>query len=83
MNFLFTFKTFSDVFSCEKIGNAAGLSCRVIPVPRSLDISCEYAAEFQNIDESDFCTILALLKKNDLPYVRFFHSNRTMDGEIY
>jgi hypothetical protein len=83
MNLLFTFKTFTDVFSCEKISKAAGLSCRVVPVPRSLDISCEYAAEIQNIDESDFYTILALLKKNDLPYIRVFHSHRTVDGEIY
>jgi hypothetical protein len=83
MNFLFTFKTFVDVFSCEKIGNAAGLSCRVIPVPRSLDISCEYATEFQNIDECDFYTILELLKKNNLSHIRAFHSYRTVDGEMY
>ena len=83
MNFLFTFKTFVDVISCEKIGNAAGLSCRVIPVPRSLDASCEYAAEFQNIDESEFCAILELLKKNDLPHIKVFHSYRAEGGEMY
>ena len=83
MNFLFTFKTFVDVFSCERISKAAGLSCHIVPVPRSLDISCEYAAEFQNIDESDFCTILELLKKNDLPHIRVFHSCGAVDGEMY
>ena len=83
MNLLFTFKTFADVFLCEKTGKAAGLSCRVIPVPRSLDITCEYAAEIQNIDENDVYTILELLKKNDLQYTRVFHSLPTADGEIY
>jgi hypothetical protein len=83
MNLLFTFKTFADAFLCEKTGKAAGLSCRVIPVPRSLGVSCEYAAEIQNIDEADVYTILALLKKNGLRYTKIFHSLLTADGEIY
>jgi hypothetical protein len=83
MNLLFTFKKFADVFLCKKIMNAVGLSCRVISVPRSLGVTCEYAAEVQNIDKSDVCTILALLKKDDLQYTRVFHSTRTTDGEIY
>jgi hypothetical protein len=83
MNLLFTFNTFADVFSCEKAGNAAGLSCRVIPVPRSLDVTCEYAVEIQDIDKSDTFPILAILKNNDLHYTRVFHSLPTADGEIY
>jgi hypothetical protein len=83
MNLLFTFKTFADVFLCEKIGKAAGLSCRVIPVPRSLGVTCEYAAEIQNINKNDIYTILAALKKNNLQYTRVFHSLLTADGEIY
>jgi hypothetical protein len=83
MNLLFTFKTFADAFLCEKIEKAAGLSCRVIPVPRSLGVTCEYAAEVQNIDKSDVYTILELLKKNDLQYTKVFHSMLTTEGEIY
>ena len=83
MNLLFTFKTFSDVFLCEKIGKAAGLSCRAVPVPRSLGVTCEYATEIQNIDEDDVSAILALLKKNNLHYIKVFHSILTADGEIY
>ncbi|MDR1046902.1 MAG: DUF3343 domain-containing protein [Treponema sp.] len=83
MNLLFTFKNFADVFLCKKIVNAAGLSCRVIPVPRSLGVTCEYAAEVQNIDKSDVYSILELLKKDGLLYTRVFHSTLTPDGEIY
>ena len=83
MKLLFTFKTFSDVFLCEKIGKAAGLSCIVIPVPRSLDITCEYAVEIQNADEEDFYAILELLEKNHLQYIRVFHSQLTAEGEEY
>jgi hypothetical protein len=83
MNLLFTFKKFNDVFSCEKIVNAAGLFCRVIPVPRSLGVACEYAAEIKNIDESDVYAIFALLKKKDLYYTRVFHSILTEHGEVY
>jgi hypothetical protein len=83
MNLLFTFKKFSDVFLCEKIIKAAGLSCRVISVPRSLDVTCEYAAEIKNIDKSDVYTILEILKKKDLQYTKVFHSILTEDGEVY
>jgi hypothetical protein len=80
---LFTFAAFADVFSCEKIMKTAGLSCHVIPVPRSLGVACEYAAEIQNIDETDVGTVMTLLKKNDLSYTRVFRSLLTADGEIY
>jgi hypothetical protein len=83
MNLLFTFKKFADEFQCKKITGAAGLSCRVIPVPRSLGVACEYVAEIQNIDKSDVYTILELLKKGDLQYTKVFHSILTTDGEIY
>ena len=83
MNLLFTFKTFADVFSCEKAGKAAGLSCRVIPIPRSLDVSCDYALEIQDIEEPDFYSILEMLKKNNLQYIRVFHSSTTENGEVY
>ena len=83
MNVLFTFKTFADVFLCEKTGKAAGLSCRVIPVPRSLNVTCDYAAEILNIDENEIFTVLELLKKNGLQYVRIFRSSYTADGEVY
>ncbi|MDR0386959.1 MAG: DUF3343 domain-containing protein [Treponema sp.] len=83
MNLLFTFKKFSVVFLCEKIIIAAGLSCRVVPVPRSLGVTCEYAAEIKNIDKSDVYTIFALLKKRDLQYTKVFHSILTEDGEVY
>ena len=80
---LFTFKTFADVFLCEKIGNGAGLSCHVIPVPRSLGVTCDYALEIQNVDENDIYAILELLKKNNLQYTRMFHSHLTVAGEVY
>jgi hypothetical protein len=83
MNLLFTFKTFADVFLCEKIGKAAGLSCRAVSVPRSLGVTCEYAAEIQNIDETDIYAVLELLKKNNLQYTKVFHSVSTAEGEIY
>jgi len=83
MKLLLTFKTFADVFLCEKIGNGAGLSCLVTPVPRSLDVTCDYAVEIQNIDENDVYAILELLKKNNLQYTRIFHSHLTADGEVY
>jgi len=83
MNLLFTFTTFADVFSCEKAGKAAGLSCRVIPVPRSLDVTCEYAIEIQDIDTPDVSAILELLKNNGLHYTRVFHSMPSADGEVY
>ena len=83
MKLLLTFKTFADVFLCEKTGNKAGLSCLVTPVPRSLGITCDYAVEIQNIDENDVYAILELLKKNNLQYTRIFHSHLTADGEIY
>ena len=83
MKLLFTFKTFADVFLCEKIGNGAGLSCHVIPVPRSLGVTCDYAVEIQNIDENDVYAILELLKKNNLQYTRIFHSHLIASGEIY
>jgi len=83
MKLLLTFKTFADVFLCEKIGNKAGLSCLVIPVPRSLGVTCEYAVEIQNTDENDVYTILELLKKNNLQYTNIFHSHFTEDGEVY
>jgi len=84
MNLLFTFKTFSDVFLCEKIGKTAGLSCRVIPVPRSLGVTCEYAAEIQNIiDENDVYAVLEILKKNHLQYIKVFRSHPSANGEMY
>jgi hypothetical protein len=83
MKLLFTFKTFADGFLCEKIGNVAGLSCHVIPVPRSLGVTCDYALEIQNVDENDVYTILELLKRNNLQYTKIFHSHLTEDGEVY
>ena len=83
MNVLLTFKTFADVFSCEKAVKAASLSCSVIPVPHSLDVSCEFAVEVQDIDETDIVSILEILKNNDLQYIRIFHSLSTPEGEIY
>jgi hypothetical protein len=83
MKLLFTFKKFSDVFLCEKIMKAAGLSCRVISVPRSLGVTCEFAAEIININKPDVYTILEHLKKSDLQYTRFFHSILTENGEVY
>ena len=83
MKLLLTFKTFADVFLCEKTGNGAGLSCLVTPVPRSLGVTCDYAVEFQNVDENDVYAILELLKKNNLQYTRIFHSHLTADGEVY
>ena len=83
MKLLLTFKTFADVFLCEKAGNEAGLSCLVAPVPRSLGVTCDYAVEIQNIDENDVYAVLELLKKNNLQYTRIFHSHLTAAGEIY
>ena len=83
MKLLFTFNKFSDVFLCEKIGNGAGLSCLVTPVPRSLDVTCEYAVEIQDVDEKDVYAVLELLKKNNLQYTRVFHSQLTENGEVY
>ena len=83
MKLLLTFKTFADVFLCEKTGNEAGLGCLVTTVPRSLGITCDYAVEFKNVNENDVFTILELLKKNNLQYTRIFHSHPTVDGEVY
>ena len=83
MKLLFTFATFADAFSCEKIMKTAGLSCRVIPVPRSLGVTCGFAVEIQNIDEIDAGTVMTLLKKNDLNYTRIFRSLLTAAGEVY
>ena len=62
---------------------AAGLSCRAIPVPRSLGVTCDYALEIQNIVENDVYAILELLKKNNLQYTKLFHSHISADGEVY
>jgi len=83
MKLLLTFKTFADVFLCEKIGNEAGFSCLVTQVPRSLGVTCEYAVEIQNIDKNDVYAILELLKKNNLQYTKIFHSHLIAAGEIY
>jgi hypothetical protein len=83
MNLLFTFKKFADVFLCERIMKAAGLSCRVISVPRSLGVTCEYAVEIKNINKPDVYTILELLTKSDLQYTRVFQSVLTENGELY
>jgi len=83
MKLLLTFERFADVFLCEKTGNGAGLSCLVTPVPRSLGVTCDYAVEFQNVDENDVYAILELLKKNNLQYTKIFHSRLTADGEVY
>jgi hypothetical protein len=83
MKLLFTFGTFADVFSCEKVLKKEGLSCHVIPVPRSLGVTCEYAAEIQDIDETGVYTIMTLLKKNDLHYTRVFHSLAGAGRETY
>jgi len=83
MKLLLTFKTYADVFLCEKTGNGAGFSCLVTPVPRSLGVTCDYAVEIQNVNENDVYTILELLKKNNLQYTKIFHSRLTADGEVY
>jgi len=83
MKLLLTFKSYADVFLCEKAGNGAGLSCHVIPVPRSLGITCDYAVEIQNVDENNVYAILELLKKNNLQYTKIFHSHLTAVGEVY
>jgi len=83
MKLLLTFKSFADVFSCEKTGNGAGFSCLVTTVPRSLGVTCDYAVEIQNVDEKDVYAILELLKKNNLQYIKIFHSRLTADGEVY
>jgi hypothetical protein len=83
MNLLFTFNTFADVFLCEKVATAAGLSCRAVAIPRSLDVTCEYAAEMRGIGENDIYAILELLQKNDLQYTRIFRSVSTAGGEMY
>jgi len=83
MKLLLTFKTFADVFLCEKTSNGAGLSCLVTTVPRSLGVTCDYAVEIQNVDEKDVYAVLELLKKNNLQYTKIFHSRLTADGEVY
>jgi hypothetical protein len=83
MKLLLTFKTYADVFLCEKTGNGAGFSCLVTTVPRSLGVTCDYALEIQNVDENDVYTILELLKKNNVQYTKIFHSHLTPNGEVY
>ena len=37
----------------------------------------------QNIVENDVYAILELLKKNNLQYIKIFHSHLTAVGEVY
>jgi len=84
MNVLLTFGTFADVFSCEKAVRAAGMSCRAVPVPRSLDASCDFAAEIRDLGEEDVFAVLELLKKKGLRYTRLFRSMTADSGdEVY
>ena len=83
MKLLLTFNTYADVFLCEKTCNRAGLTCLVTTVPRSLGVTCDYAVEIQNVNENDVYSVLEILKKNNLQYIKIFHSRLTADGEVY
>jgi hypothetical protein len=83
MKLLITFGTIADVFSCEKIIKSSGHSCRIIPEPRNLGVSCNYALEIQKINSEEVNTILEILKNNAVNYARIFHSINTPNGEIF
>jgi hypothetical protein len=84
MKLLITFETIADAFSCEKIIKPLlKHSCGIIPEPRSLGVSCNYALQIQNISGEDVNAILGILKTNAVNYARIFHSITTPNGEIF
>ncbi|MDR2094635.1 MAG: DUF3343 domain-containing protein [Treponema sp.] len=84
MKLLVTFEIIADSFSCDKTLKAAGHSCRIIPEPRNVGVSCNYAVEIQNIEtEEEVSGILRLLKHNNIDYVHLFRSIHTPQGETY
>lgn len=44
------FETTRAVLKCERLCKAAGISCKVIPVPRDLSAGCGMAIELSEID---------------------------------
>jgi hypothetical protein len=51
---LYTFKTISAALDAEKVLKNAQYSCRVIPMPRALGVSCNYAL---TLEYGDSCSL--------------------------
>jgi hypothetical protein len=52
---LLTFETIGAALDCEGILKDAGTPCKVIPVPRSLGVSCNYAVTLETEDPRLLC----------------------------
>lgn len=58
MKVLFTFETVSAALDCERLFQELAISCRIIPVPRSLSVSCAYAITAETGDWRGLCEAL-------------------------
>jgi hypothetical protein len=57
MILLYTFKTISAALDAEQALKNARFSCRIIPMPRALGASCNYAITLENADGEDSARI--------------------------
>lgn len=55
---LVTFHSVSAALFLEKLLDARGVLCRIIPVPRSLSSSCGYAAEVSGMEQAALSPVL-------------------------
>lgn len=60
---LFIFKSTHEVIKAEKCCNKQGISCKIVPIPRSLSTECGMGIEV-NEDQSD--RLVSLLKKSKI-----------------
>ena len=73
MQLLVTFGAIGDAFRCDRCLKAAQFSCEVIPEPRHLGLSCNYAVAVEGIDETEVNRVLDVLARNGIKYVRLVH----------
>jgi hypothetical protein len=67
-----TFGAIGDAFRCEACLKAARYACAVIPEPRALGVSCNYAVAVEDIAETAVDAVLEVLARNDIRPVRYF-----------
>ncbi|GMO54890.1 MAG: hypothetical protein Ta2G_13860 [Termitinemataceae bacterium] len=69
MNVLLTFETISAALNCEGVFKKLRITCNVIPFPRKIGTSCNYAIATETDDVQDLCV---MLKKNGAEYKKVF-----------
>jgi hypothetical protein len=80
MKLLFTFQTVSASLDSEEAFERAGISCQVIPVPRAVSFSCNYAVTVETRNPSGLC---AYLKAEGVEYAKAFRCSGITGSEHY